>query len=61
MSSSPKPEFIVCPWCKTEAVNTQVIQRKIRLQCKKCGMNAFVTKIPDFRTSNEKQKRKIST
>jgi hypothetical protein len=37
---------LVCPWCRTNTINTIVNHGALRLKCNECGMDAFVTRIP---------------
>ena len=46
MRSLPSADFVACPWCKTEEVKLLIRQKTLRLKCGKCGMDAYVTKIP---------------
>jgi hypothetical protein len=49
-----------CPWC-SEIVETQLRQKVLRLQCRKCGMDAFITKIPRYKKLSDYKKRKMSS
>jgi len=61
MKASLPPDQLACPWCKTDSITTQNRERVLRLKCKKCGMDAFVTKIPNRkRISDSKIKNPIS-
>jgi len=36
---------LVCPWCRKE-VNIVVVSGTLKMDCKRCKMNLFVTKLP---------------
>jgi ribosomal protein S27AE len=61
MKTSLPSDQLACPWCKTDSITTQIRERVLRLKCNKCGMDAFVTKIPkQKRISDSKRKIPIS-
>ncbi len=37
--------MILCPWCGVQ-VNYMVVSGSLRIRCPKCGMDAFVTRLP---------------
>ncbi|MFX0087299.1 MAG: hypothetical protein ACFFAU_16735 [Candidatus Hodarchaeota archaeon] len=49
-----------CPWC-SERVEIQLKQKILRLQCKKCGMDAYITKGPNNKKASNYKKRKMSS
>lgn len=55
------PDQLACPWCKTDSITTQFRERVLRLKCSRCGMDAFVTKVPNQkRISDSKGNNPIS-
>jgi len=61
MKASLTPDQLACPWCKTDSITAQIREKVLRLKCTKCGMDAFVTKIPNQnRISDSKKSNPIS-
>lgn len=51
---------LVCPWCRKEA-NIIVVSGTLKIDCKRCKMNLFVTKLPQGEfISNYVSRRTIS-
>ena len=51
---------LVCPWCRKEA-NIIVVSGTLKMECKRCKMNLFVTKLPQGEIiSNYISRRTIS-
>ena len=45
MSQNESSSGLVCPWCRREAV-TVVVSGTLKLECKRCRMQLFITKLP---------------
>ncbi|MHA1166771.1 MAG: hypothetical protein ACTSP4_05545 [Candidatus Hodarchaeales archaeon] len=53
-------QAIRCPWCMREA-STIVVSGTLKIACSKCGMQAFVTKLPSgTKINNYVSRRTIS-
>ncbi|MFX0015332.1 MAG: hypothetical protein ACFFB2_09530 [Promethearchaeota archaeon] len=44
---------LTCPWCHTHTIQTTVNHNTLRLRCRECNMNAFVTRIPSNKKIND--------
>ena len=53
-------EGLACPWCRKTA-NVIVVSGTLKIDCKRCKMNLFVTKLPQGEViSNYVSRRTIS-